>query len=90
MFQMLPSGYNSGYISNIMCQPLLRAKIILLERMSNSQKFGSLLTLTSWMVILHLKKEQKQQLTNEIKQFSDVPIFQIWKRNSFYPKTNQQ
>lgn len=69
MFQMLPFGY----ISNVMCGALLRVtEITLLERMRNSQKFGSLLTPTSWMVILHLKKEQKQQLTNEIKQFPDV------------------
>lgn len=71
MFQMLHFMYNFGYISNFKCKPLLTAKIILLERISNSQKFGPLLTLTFWMVILHVK-EQKQQLTNQIKQFSDV------------------
>lgn len=71
MFQKLPFGCNFGYISKVLCQALLRAQITLLGRMSNCQKFGSLLTLTSWMVIPHKKKGQKQ-LTHEIKQFSDV------------------
>lgn len=47
------------------------SELTLLEKMSNSQKFDLLLTLTSWMMMLY-KREQKQQLATQIKQFFDV------------------
>lgn len=74
MFKILSLSKKSGYVLNLY-KSVLRAKIKLLERMSNSKKkkIGTGLTRASWMAKLHIKGQK--QLPIQVKQFFDIKFY---------------